>query len=77
MNHQFVKVKFLKHNKPHGRAYTYKVPEGLLLETGDIVQVNLKSTGIVVDEEIDVEWLKTYGTENIKEIIGKVKENDL
>ena len=74
MNHQFVKVKFLKDNKPHGRAYIYNVPEGLLLETGDIVQINSKSTGIVVDEEIDVAWLKTYGAENLKEIIGKVEE---
>lgn len=76
MNHQFVKVKFLKDNEPHGRAYTYKVPEGMILETGDIVQINSKSTGVVVDEEIDVAWLKTYGVENIKEIMGKVKEEN-
>lgn len=76
MNHQFVKVKFLKDNNPHGRAYTYRAPEGLILETGDIVQINEKSTGVVVDEEIDVAWLKTYGAENLKEILGKVEEND-
>ena len=76
MNHQFVKVKFLKDNKPYGRAYTYKVPEGQILEVGDIVQVNKKATGIVVNEEIDIEWLKTYGSENVKEILGKVEEND-
>lgn len=75
MNHQFVKVKFLKDNNPYGRAYTYRVPKEVILETGDIVQINEKSIGIVVDEEIDVAWLKTYGAENIKEIIGKVKEN--
>lgn len=74
MNHQFVKVKFLKDNKPHGRAYTYKVPNGLLLKTGDIVQINSNATGVVVDEEIDVAWLKTYGAENLKEILGKVEE---
>lgn len=76
MNHQFVKVKFLKGNEPHGRSYIYRVPEGLLLETGDVVQINSNATGVVVDEEIDVAWLKTYGAENLKEIIGKVEGSD-
>lgn len=76
MNHQFVKVKFLKEEKPYGRAYTYRIPEGQIVQVGDIVQINEKATGIVVDEEIDVEWLKAYGHENVKEILGKVEEEN-
>lgn len=75
MNHQYVKVKFLKEEKPYGRAYTYRVPEGQILEVGDTVQINEKATGMVVDEEIDVAWLKAYGHENVKEILGKVEKD--
>lgn len=77
MNNQFIKVKFLKDDKPYGRAYTYKAPEGELYRVGDLVQINESAVGIVADEEIDIHWLKNYGTENIKEIFGRVQKTEL
>lgn len=64
----YIKVKFLKNNQPTGRAYTYR--STVLVSPGDIVQIDATKKGIVVDEPVDMEWVKTYGTENIREIVG-------
>jgi len=72
----FVKVRILKNSQPIGRAYTYKTT--IELSPGDKVELDGGKHGIVVDEPIDGEWIKVYGTENIKAIVGKVedREND-
>ena len=70
----FIKVRILKNGKPIGRAYTYKTD--LELQSSDLVVLDGGKHGIVVDEPIDTEWIKTYGTGNIKEIKGIVKEDE-
>lgn len=70
----FVKVRILKNGQPIGRAYTYKTEQELSL--GDKVILDGGKHGIVVDEPIDVEWIKVYGTQNIKSIKKKVEDNE-
>ena len=70
----FYKVKFLKSGQPAGRAYTYK--SRLNLESGDKVELPGGNHGIVVDEPADMDWVKTYGEENLKEIVKKCEPVD-
>lgn len=70
----FVKVRILKNGQPIGRAYTYKTEQEL--SPGDKVILDGGKRGIVVDEPIDIEWIKVYGTKNVKSIVGIVKEDD-
>lgn len=69
MDAKYIKVKFLKNGKPSGRAYTYRTPVNVT--PGDIVQINEKGQGIVVDESVDMDWVEVYGADKIKCIIGK------
>lgn len=71
MDVQYIKVKFLKNNQPTGRAYTYRTP--VPVSPGDIVQIDTTKKGVVVNESVDMEWVKTYGAENIREIAGMVE----
>lgn len=70
---QFIKVRFIKNGKPFGRSYTYRSPEEV--SPGDKVELPGGGHGIVVDEPVDADWIKTYGTENLKEIVAKVEES--
>ena len=67
----FYKVKFLKNGQAQGRSYTYK--SSLELGTGDKVELPRGKHGVVVDEPVDMAWVKTYGEENLKEITQKVE----
>ena len=67
----YIKVKFLKNNQPTGRAYAFRAP--VPVSPGDIVQIDVAKKGVVVDEPVDMEWVKTYGAENIREIVGLVE----
>lgn len=67
---KYIKVKFLKNNEAHGRSYIYRAQDEIM--PGDIVQIPSGSKGIVTDESVDDEWIENYGSEKIKEVIGKV-----
>lgn len=69
----FYKVKFLKNGNPQGRAYTYK--SELDLQPDDVVELSGDKHGIVIDDSVDMEWVGTYGVENIKSIVGKVEKS--
>lgn len=69
-----IKAKFLKGDKPSGRAYTYSSNDWV--SPGDIV-VNVKGNKlVVVDEPVDMEWVQTYGKENLKEVVKKVEVDE-
>ena len=72
MNEKYIKVKFLKNGRPSGRAYTYRAYEDVI--PGDIVQINEKNQGVVVDDPVDMEWVEAYGVEKIKSIVGKAED---
>lgn len=65
----FYKVKFLKNGQAQGRAYTYK--SRLELVPGDKMELPGGSCGVVLDEPVDMAWVKTYGEEKLKEIVKK------
>ena len=63
----FYKVKFLK----NGQA------QGILdLIPGDKVELPNGSHGVILDEQVDMAWVETYGEEKLKEIIKKVEETE-
>lgn len=59
----YVKAKFLKSDKPSGRAYTYRCEAKV--EAGDMVTDAKGSKLVVVDESIDSDWIKAYGTDKV------------
>lgn len=65
---QYIKAKFMKQDKPTGRAYTYRCEDDV--KPGDIVTDAKGSKLIVVDEPVDRGWIFTYGTDRI----GAVKK---
>lgn len=70
----FYKVKFLKSGQPSGRSYTYK--SQMDLNPGDKVELPGGKHGIVVDELVNLDWVNTYGEENLKEIVKKVEVDE-
>lgn len=63
---QYIKCKFLKGDKPSGRAYTYKCEEDA--RPGDIVLDSKGSKLLVVDEPVDVEWIRTFGINKLASV---------
>lgn len=59
----YIKAKFLKGDKPSGRAYTYSSEEKL--NPGDIVTDAKGSKLLVVDEPVDMAWVETYGADKV------------
>jgi len=68
---QYIKAKFMKQDKPTGRAYTYKTEDDV--KPGDIVTDAKGSKLMVVDEPIDTEWIRLYGADKIA-ILKKYEE---
>lgn len=66
---QLIKVKYLKNGKPSVPTYTFRSAEPVV--PGDKVLLPGGGHGIVVDGKIDMEWVNSYGEENIKVIDGK------
>lgn len=60
---QYIKAKFLKEDKPIGRAYTYRTEDDA--KPGDIVTDAKGSKLLVVDEPVDAEWILAYGTDKV------------
>lgn len=59
----YVKAKFLKSDKPSGRAYTYRCEAKV--EVGDMVTDAKGSKLVVVDEPVDLTWVETYGADKV------------
>lgn len=71
---QCIKAKFMKQDKPGGRTYTYRSEENL--KPGDIVTDAKGSKLVVVDESVDMAWVKTYGADRVavvKKYVGSEK----
>lgn len=66
---QYIKAKFMKQDKPAGRAYTYRTEDDL--NPGDIVTDVGGSKLTVVDEPVDMARVETYGADKI----GVVKKH--
>lgn len=60
---QYIKAKFMKSDKPAGRAYTYHTEDDL--KPGDIVTDAKGSKLTVVDEPVDMAWVETYGADKV------------
>ena len=60
---QYIKAKFMKDDKPTGRAYTYACE--VELNPGDIVTNDKGSKLTVVDEKVDMEWVEAYGADKV------------
>lgn len=60
---QYIKAKFMKQDKPSGRAYTYKIEDDV--KPGDTVTDSKGSKLVVVDEPVDAEWIRLYGADKI------------
>lgn len=59
----YIKAKFLKDDKPAGRAYTYRCEEGI--QPGDMVTDVKGSKLAVVDDPVDMMWVETYGSDKV------------
>ena len=68
---QYIKAKFIKEDKPAGRAYTYRTEADV--KPGDIVTDAKGSKLVVVDEPVDIEWIRAYGAEKVG-IVKKYEE---
>lgn len=60
---QYIKCKFLKEDKPTGRAYTYRTETDV--KPGDIVTDSKGSKLMVVDEPVDAAWIMAYGADKV------------
>ena len=67
---QYIKAKFLKEDKPTGRAYSYRTSDDV--KPSDVVTDAKGSKLMVVDEPVDVEWIRAYGADKV----GIVKKYD-
>lgn len=68
---QYIKAKFMKLDKPAGRAYTYRTEDDL--RPGDIVTDSKGSKLTVVNEPVDMAWVETYGADKVG-VVGKYVE---
>lgn len=68
-----IKVKFLKDDKPFGRAYTYRSPEAV--KVGDLVQINQFAKGVVTEINVSEEEVIGFA-DKLKNIIGKAQEQE-
>lgn len=60
---QYIKCKFIIGGNPAGRSYTYKCEDDVT--PGDTVVDAKGSKLIVVDEPVDVEWIRVYGINKV------------
>lgn len=60
---QYIKAKFMKQDKPVGKAYTYRTEDDV--KPGDIVTDAKGSKLQVVDEPVDAAWIMAYGADKV------------
>lgn len=68
---QYIKAKFLKEDKPSGRAYTYRTENNV--KAGDIVTDAKGSKLVIVDEPVDAAWIMAYGADKVG-VVKKYEE---
>lgn len=68
---QIIKVRFFKNGFPSGMAYTYFSNE--VVAVGDLVKINMQSTGIVTEIDVPEESIKDI-KDRVKFIHGKLDE---
>lgn len=68
-----IKAKFLRDGEPQGRAYTYMTD--IKVQTGDLVQLNERGQGIVVEIDVPESEVDSF-RDKLKTIIGKVEEKE-
>lgn len=64
---KYIKAKFEKSL----RSYTYKTDDEV--NPGDIVQTEKGVNLTVLDEEVDMDWVKTYGEKKVA-VVKKITE---
>ncbi len=69
----YVKAKFIKGGVATGRSYTFKTEDDV--KPGDIVTDAKGSKLIVVEESVDIEWIRAYGAEKVG-IVKKYIESE-
>lgn len=67
----YIKAKFLKGDKPSGRAYTYRMADEV--KPGDMVTDAKGSKLVVVDEPVDMDWVEAYGLDKVA-VVRKYEE---
>ena len=60
---QYIKAKFMKDDKPTGRAYTYACETEL--KPSAIVTNDKGGKLTVVDEQVDMAWVEAYGADKV------------
>lgn len=64
----FIKIKFIKNEKPSGREYAYR--SQIPVEVGDLVELPSGGIGVVIDVNVPEEEVESY-KDKIKEISGR------
>lgn len=64
----FIKIKFIKNEKPSGREYTYR--SQIPIEVGDLVELPSGGIGVVTEVNVPEEEVEPY-KDKIKEISGR------
>ena len=71
---QYIKAKFMKDEKPTGRAYTYACETEV--KPGDIVTNDKGSKLTVVDEPVDAAWIMAYGADKVGVVKKYVEQTE-
>lgn len=67
----YIKVRFLKDNKPYGREYTYSAPDNV--QVGNEVVLPSGGNGVVTEINVPEESVADF-KDKVKEICGVVEE---
>lgn len=59
----YIKCKFLRGDKPSGRAYTYRTEVDV--KPGDLVTDGKGSKLVVVGEPVDSDWIMAFGADKL------------
>lgn len=70
---QYIKAKFMKQDKPTGRAYTYRADDDV--KPGDTVTDAKGSKLQVVGEPVDMAWVEAYGADKVG-VVKKYVESE-
>ena len=68
---QYIKAKFLKEDKPTGKAYTYRTEDDV--KPDDIVTDSKGSKLVVVDEPVEAKWILVHGADKVS-IVKKYEQ---
>ena len=69
----FFKARYLKDDKPHGKAYTFKADFDV--NPGDVVRANGKRVMAIADE-VDNDFIQRYGKDKITVVVPLESEEE-